>query len=219
MAAGGEVEVEVQVRNTGRVVDQFTVQPLGQPAAWAEVDPAALRLLPNQEGSARIRFQPPRSTEVHAGRIPYGVQVTSRADPAKMVRIESSLELEPFGDIEAELIPGRRRAGGSRTSWWSPTPAASRWRSAWRSAISISGCGSRYDLSGAAAPDHWASAQVAVRPRRLRLFGQPVTHPFQAAVTRADPEGREGAALTTVDGSMLQRALLPAWAILLLPPC
>jgi hypothetical protein len=215
VAPGGEIEVEVQVRNTGRVVDQFTVQPLGQPADWAEVDPAALQLMPNQEGAVRIRIRPPRSAEVQAGLIPFSVQVTSRADPATMVRIESSLELEPFGDIEVELVPRTsegRRAGEHKlvVSNGRSQPVEVR--------LEVGDPDQRLRI--AVRPQRvqlglgaWVPARVVVRPRRLHLFGQPVTHPFQAAVTRVDPAGQQDAAPITVDGSMLQRALLPAWMI------
>jgi hypothetical protein len=215
VAAGGEVECEVQVRNTGRVVDQFTVQPIGQPAAWAEVDPDALQLMPNQEGAARIRFRPPRSADVPAGRIPFSVQVVSRADPAVMVRIESSLMLEPFGVLQAELIPRTSEGRRSGEHKLVVTNAGNELVEAQLEVgdpdqkLRIAVRPRRVQLP----PGHWAPAQIMVRPRRLRLLGQPLTHPFQATITRVDPAGRQDAAPTTVEGGMLQRALLPAWVI------
>jgi hypothetical protein len=94
VVAGGETECQVKIRNNGRIVDQFTIEILGPTASWAEADPNTLELMPNNEGTARIRFRPPRSVDPLSGRIPFSVQVVSRADPGLVELIHSSLELE-----------------------------------------------------------------------------------------------------------------------------
>jgi hypothetical protein len=217
VAAGGEAECQLQVRNTGRVVDHFTIKTLGPMAAWAEIDPDTLQLMPNQEGSVRIRLRPPRSPEVAAGRIPLGVQVTSRADPTVMVQVDSSLELEPFGVIQAELVPRTsegRRVGEHRLT---VTNAGNQLLEA---GLEVSDPDQKLRTGVRPrrlqlAPGGSVSAQIMVRPRRSRLLGQPVTHPFRAVIrpTQAAGQDREDAGATTVEGAMLQRALLPTWVI------
>ena len=43
---GSEVSVFVQVRNTGEIVDKYTLEVLGEAAQWAKLDPPDLSLCP-----------------------------------------------------------------------------------------------------------------------------------------------------------------------------
>src|SRR2546422_471387 len=67
---GGEAVSEVRVRNSGTVVDQFTLEVLGDASAWAIVEPAVVPLFPGAEAVARIKFKPPKSSSVPARAIP-----------------------------------------------------------------------------------------------------------------------------------------------------
>ena len=77
---GGEAVTEVRVRNSGTVVDQFTIEVLGDASAWAIVEPAVVPLFPGAEAVARIKFKPPKSSSVPARAIPFAVRVKSRED-------------------------------------------------------------------------------------------------------------------------------------------
>jgi hypothetical protein len=215
VAGGEEVECEVRVRNTGKVVDQFTIVVLGGTAAFAEVDPDALRLMPNQENSTRVRFRPPRSPDVAAGRIPFTVQVTSRADPTVVATADASLDLEPFSLIRPELVPKTsegRRVGEHRLI------VANAGNQELAVGIEIRDPDQKLRVAVRPrglqlAPGTSTRAGIEVRPRRVRLLGQSVTHPFQVVLTPEDQDGEQDAAPVAVDGAMLQRALLPTWVI------
>src|SRR6266513_350551 len=75
---GGEALSEVRVRNSGTVVDQFTLEVLGDASAWAIVEPAVIPLFPGAEAVARIKFKPPKSSSVLARAIPFAVRVSPR---------------------------------------------------------------------------------------------------------------------------------------------
>ena len=53
---GSSTTLTVSVKNTGTVVDQFTIDVLGDPGAFATAAPAALSLFPGTEGSAVVTF-------------------------------------------------------------------------------------------------------------------------------------------------------------------
>jgi hypothetical protein len=59
---GSTAAVPIRVRNTGSVVDQFTIQVLGEAAAWTVVAPPSVSLFPGAEETATITFTPPRSS-------------------------------------------------------------------------------------------------------------------------------------------------------------
>ena len=111
---GSEGVVEVRIRNSGTVVDQFAVNLVGQASAWARCDPPVLSIFPGAEETVRVHFTPPRSSAVTAGLIPYGVRVTCREDTDFSVVEEGSVQVGGFGSVEAKLVP--RTSEGKRTA-------------------------------------------------------------------------------------------------------
>src|SRR5207249_11497895 len=75
---GGEAVTEVRVRNSGTVVDQFTLEVLGDASAWAIVKPAIVPLFPGAETVARITFKPPKSSSDLARAVQFSIRVKSR---------------------------------------------------------------------------------------------------------------------------------------------
>jgi hypothetical protein len=111
---GGNGSVEVRVRNTGTVVDQFALNLVGEASAWARCEPPVLSLFPNAEETIKVTFTPPRSSTVVAGLIPFGVRVTSQEDPDFSVVEEGSVQIGGFASVEARIVPrtseGKRKA-------------------------------------------------------------------------------------------------------------
>src|SRR3989440_11668366 len=77
---GGEAFSEVRIRNSGAVVDQFTLEVLGDASAWAIVEPAVIPLFPGAQTVARINFKPPKSPSVPARAIPFADLITSQEE-------------------------------------------------------------------------------------------------------------------------------------------
>jgi hypothetical protein len=201
---GGQAVVTIRVRNTGRVVDQFALQVLGDPAAWAAVEPATLSLFPGTEETATIRFRPPRTSAVAAGERPFGVRVVSREDPEGMAVEEGSVVVGMFRETSAELVPRNSRGTFSGSHELAvdnngnvpaevfvrgtDPDAALRFRSR--------------PPSLQIGPGRAGFVRVRVSARRLMLSGAPVSHPFQLQVGSADQPP------LTVDGSMVQGPLV-----------
>jgi hypothetical protein len=95
----------VRIRNTGAVIDQFTLTVLGQPAAWTTVVPAALSLFPNADGTIELHFAPPRAPGVGSGPTPFGVRVVGSEDPDNPAVEEGEVDLLPYVDVNAKLTP------------------------------------------------------------------------------------------------------------------
>ncbi|MGH4023541.1 MAG: hypothetical protein ACRDRV_03045 [Pseudonocardiaceae bacterium] len=204
---GGEATCSVLLRNTGTVVDQFTIGVLGDAQGWAQVDPSVVNLLPNEESTVVIRFQPPRSPDVAAGTVPFGIRVSSREDPAGSVVEEGNLDVGAFTDVRIELIPRQTRG-----------------RKQGKCDVVVDNLGNHpVDLAIDAddperslrfRPEHTdltlqpgttAFVGLSVRPERRFLRGPERTHPFQVRVAGT------GVPPTTAEGAMVQEPLLPKW--------
>ncbi len=206
---GGETACEVQVRNAGSVVDQFTVDVVGFARDWAVIEPPTINLFPGAEATARVLFRPPRSSEVQAGPVPFGVRVLSREDPRGSVVEEGVVDVAPFADLKVELVPSRSKG-----------------RLSARHQLAVDNNGNRPVAAEVVAVDPENQLQIKVDPPTLQaepgtttlvrtrvkpnkrfLKGPPQTHPFQVLVV---PDGGEAA---TADGVMTQEQLLPKWLL------
>lgn len=208
VAPGAQASTEIRVRNNGTVVDQFTIQVLGDAAAWSTAEPPVISLFPGAEQTARITFKPPRSPSVPAGPMPFGVRVASQEDPAGSVVEEGQLQIGAFSETSAELAP---RTSRGRTAGTHDLAIDNRGNTVLNA--SISGLDPdrtlAYDIKPPALviePGAAAFGKVSVRPRRRFWRGQPKTHSFQLQL-----DG--GQAPVLVGGSMLQEPILPSWLL------
>jgi hypothetical protein len=206
---GGVATCTVTVRNTGSVVDEMVFSVLGPAGEWADVQPPSISLFPGAEGTATVRFRPPRDATTRSGRIPFGLRVASREDPPGSVVEEGSITVSSYGANTAELLPrtarGRRgaryeiavdnRGNAERTVRFAPADPAE---------------ALRFQLNPpeiVVPPGSASFVKLRVRSTRSFMRGQPKTMPFSVAV---QPEGDAPIAL---DGSFLQEALLPKWLL------
>jgi type II secretory pathway pseudopilin PulG len=204
---GSEVVVDCFVTNAGRVVDEFHVTVLGDAARWAETGPP-LRLMPGQEGVTSVVFRPPRAAATSAQAIVFGLQVTSTQDPAGVAVEEALLNVQPFSDASAELIPATShgaRAGRHEIA----IDNRGNQRLAAALAASDQAGALRFRFRPPAAtigPGSAAFAQLLVAPRKRFWRGTPKTHPFEVTVR---PQHQESAIV--LQGAMVQEAVLPRW--------
>lgn len=206
---GDSVSCSVQVRNSGQVVDQLTVDVLGDARAWSEVETPVLNLMPGQTSEVAIHFRPPRDSSVRAGVVPFGVRTLSREEPSTSRVEESELHVEAFTDVQVELSPKtstcRRKARheviidnlGNHPAAVELVPMqddASLRFAVERAALTVE-------------PGTAAFVKLTVQPEQKFLRGPERRLPFtiSAVVGTLPPMDAEGA--------VLQRQLLPKWLL------
>jgi hypothetical protein len=206
---GGEAVSEVRIRNSGTVVDQFTLEVLGDASAWAIVEPAVIPLFPGAEAVARIRFKPPKSSSVPARAVPFAVRVKSREDARASLVEEGVVEVGPFNDTFAELIP-RTAKGRARAH----ARLALDNRGNVRINARLTAADPDRKLNFTITPPALSSepgtasfASVRMSPRQRFLTGPPKTNPYKVIVHQ------DGLPTITVDGTMQQEGLIPPWAL------
>jgi hypothetical protein len=206
---GGEATSEVRVRNSGTIVDQFTLEVLGDSAAWAIVEPAVIPLFPGAEAVARIRFKPPKSSSVPSRAIPFAVRVKSREDARASLVEEGVVEVGPFNDTFAELIP-RTAKGRSRARAQLAVDNKGNVRVNARLTAADPDRKLNFTITPPALtadPGTAAFAAVRLSPRQRFLTGPPKLNPYKVLVHQ------DGLPTITVDGSMQQQGLIPGWLI------
>jgi hypothetical protein len=206
---GGTTTATMLVRNTGQVVDQFTIDIVGSCAEWTTVEPKVVNLLPGADVEVTITFAPARDPHVPAGVIPFGIRVISREDPPGSTVAEGSVEVAAFDDVQVELVPrqsrGRRRA---------------------RHQVAIDNNGNQPTMVEVSAQDEEealnfkfdhrvatiepgaaAFIRVIAKPEKRFLKGADRQHPFIVTVSPSTSTP------IATRGTMTQRQLLPAWLI------
>jgi hypothetical protein len=219
---GASVSLELTVRNTGTVVDQFSFEVLGGAAGWATFDPPTVSLFPEAEETVRVTFSPPRATDTASGAIPFGIRVESREDPEGSVVEEGTLNVAEFSEVVAEVTPHATRVwlrGRSQVA------VDNRSNISYRAELSGSDTDSAFDYSFRpplmdVAAGSVAFAKVTVRPKASYWRGPSTTEPYQVALRQPHTNGAEpGAELPAgahplevdADGAILRDPLLPSW--------
>src|SRR6266545_3208513 len=204
---GSEAVVPLQIRNDSGIVEAYQLEVVGVPAQWTVVEPAAVSLYPGNATTARVLFRPPRSAQVPAGELPFGIRVIPTENPHQTVVPEGIVQILPFTETSAEI-----------------TPRNSRGRLAGKHRVAIDNRGNvplpvmltgtdpndalEYSLrpeSSNVGPGHADFANLKVRSRKRVWTGQPITHPFQVAVAPS------GGVPVVLDGTYVQEPLIPRW--------
>ena len=100
---GEFTELIVSIRNTTRLVDQFSIAVEGLGTGWYDFSAADVLLSPGEEGRIRIIIHPPKAADVKAGSYPFRVKVTSMVDTTVSTVVEASLTVYTFTGLSAEM--------------------------------------------------------------------------------------------------------------------
>src|SRR4051812_38192684 len=237
---GATTTATMLVRNTGQVVDQFTIDVVGNCADWTKIEPKVVNLLPGADVEVTITFAPAKSPQVAAGVVPFGLRVISREDPAGSTVAEGSIDVAPFSDVQIELVPrqskGRRRGKHQLAIDNNGNQPASIQVTATDEEEALD-----FTMDHSAAtiePGAAAFIRIVAKPEKRFFKGADRQHPFvvTAVPTNAAPVATRGtitqpqplpgrllplavpvvptnAEPVATRGTMTQRQLLPAWLI------
>ncbi len=205
--AGGSTRVQLRLRNTGDVVDEYRFEPVGPVAPWTIVEPVSLRLYPGTTGTVDLTFSPPRTPDATAGPNPYAVRITPTEHPEATTVPEGNLTITPFTEVRAEIVPptvkgrfrGRPRLAVDNLGNTKITASISG---------SDNGDHLSYDIHPGSVqiePGRAAFVKTTLKPRKIIWFGPKEQRPYTLAVQRS------GIPPVPVEGTYLQRGFLPRW--------
>jgi hypothetical protein len=176
---GETVSCKVTIRNTGRIVDQYSVQVFGEAGRWTTVD-APINLVPEAEGTVGVTFHPPRRSDVLAGTTPFRLLVTSREDLRATAFADGTVTVAAFHEAATQLRPqyaeGRSAAYQVVVENRGNAPIGARLdASDPRQALELRISPPAFSVP----PGGRSAARVDVRPRQRPLSGPPLTYPFR----------------------------------------
>ncbi|MES9509786.1 hydrolytic protein [Streptomyces sp. NPDC000609] len=221
VSPGAEATTTLTVRNDGDIVEAYTLEVVGDCAAWSTVEPARVSLYPGTSEVVTVRLAPPRSHEVRAGEIPLGVRVLPTEHPESVAVPEATVVVAPFHELRAELDP-RRRSG------WLGARFRTSVQNRGNTAVDVSFTGKQAgeELRLAFTPgqrrlEPGESAEVGlrIRARKLIWFGKPVTWPFEAEATEGgerDTDVEQAGRSEKLPGEFAQLPVLPRWLLIVL---
>ena len=204
---GSSTTVRLRLRNTGDVVDEYRCTPVGDLAPYITVEPPTLRLYPGTADTVLLTFAPPRTPDATAGPNAYGVQVVPTAHPEATTVPEGNLTITPFSEIRAELVPhtvkgrfrGRPRLAVDNLGNTKLTASVAGTDNGDQIAYEIHPANVQIE------PGRAAFVKATLRPQRITWFGRKENRPYRLSVQRS------GTAPLDVDGTYVQRGVLPRW--------
>lgn len=208
VAPGDEVTTTIRVRNAGSVVDEFTFEVVGDATAWTVVTPEVLRLLPGDEEEAIVTFRPPRSADVRAGELPFGIKVNPKEDPAGSVVEEGTLTVAPLAEVTAELLP---RTSQGRRKGRHELAVDNRGNDRLNADVLVYDDNELLEFEVKepgllVEPGQAQFTQLEVRPHKRFWRGPEKTLPFHVTV-----QSQDGIPPVPLEGTMVQRPMLPKW--------
>lgn len=206
---GKNTKVTLRVRNTGDLVEEYRIGVAGDPAVWARVEPATLRLYPGTTGTAEIVFAPPRTPDATAGGHPFAVEVTPTEQPGAKEVVEGHLTVTPFTVLRAELLPpavrgrfrGKPKVAVDNLGNTKVTASLSGKDPGGQLGIDLHPANVQIDPGRAA----WVDGRI--KPGNITWFGQRESRPYTVRVQRSGREPVE------VDGTFEQGAVMPRWLL------
>jgi hypothetical protein len=209
---GNEAVVPIQVRNNGSVVEGYQLSVIGAPGEWATVDPPVMSLYPGTTSTATITFRPPRTARTVAGQQPFGVRVLPTEHPELAVVPEGVVEVLPFLETTAELVPRTSQGRSGRHQ----VAIDNRGNVPVNVLIAAQGDGDqlrfKLDQVGLAVqPGEARFVQLRAKADKRLWRGEPVTHPFVVLVTPQESVPVE------LPGSYVQTPVVPKWLWWLVP--
>jgi hypothetical protein len=213
---GGEATTALTVRNDSDIVEAYELAVVGDAAEWSTITPTRVSLYPGTAETVTVRLTPPRSPAVRAGEIPLGVRVLPVERPDSVVVPETTVLVEPFGQLAAQLTPRRRRGWlGARYR----VTVVNQGNAPADVLLSTAQAGE--DLKLAIAPTELPlepgaeddDTRLRVRVVKRIWFGKPVTLPFTVLAT---PKGADAERPQEMPGELVQLPILPRWLLALL---
>ncbi len=207
LEAGEELGVPLQVRNNGDIVEGYRFEVVGAPAAWTRVEPPEISLYPGSATTATVTFRPPRSYDVPAGEQQFGVLVIPTEHPDDAVVPEGVVEILPFLETVAELVP---RTTQGRRSGVHQVAVDNRGNVPVTAVLAGADEKQQLDLrfheaAVTVGPGEARFVRLRVRPRKRLWRGSPITHPFVVGVEPQD------SLLVELPGTYLQQPIMPKW--------
>ncbi|MFI5726205.1 hydrolytic protein [Streptomyces cyaneofuscatus] len=188
VSPGGTATTTLTVRNDGDIVEAYTLEVVGDCAAWSTVEPARVSLYPGTSETVTLTFAPPRSHEVKAGETPLAVRVLPAEHPESVVVPEGTVTVEPFHELRTELEPRRRRGWlGARFR----TAVQNKGNTPVDVAFTGKQAGEELRLGFTPGqkrlePGESAEIRLKVRAAKLIWFGEPVSWPFEVEAAEAE---------------------------------
>ncbi|MEU3655943.1 hydrolytic protein [Streptomyces sp. NPDC032161] len=221
VSPGAEATTALTVRNDGDIVEAYTLEVVGDCAAWSTVEPARVSLYPGTSEVVTVRLAPPRSPEVRAGETPLGVRVLPAERPESVAVPEATVVVEPFHELRAQLDPRRRRGWlGARFR----TSVQNRGNTPVDVALTGTQAGEELRLAFSPGQQHLEPGESAelglrLRARKLIWFGEPATWPFEveaAEKEEGDAEDEQPRPPETLSGEFAQLPVFPKWLLIVL---
>ena len=204
---GQSSRLEVGVKNLGQTVDHYRITVEGLPATWVRDIPPPIALMPGEEKTTFLTFQPPRNSKSRAGRHSFTVSVTSQSKSSEFVKQNTILTIGHFSQFASQLHPQKVRSGAL-----AQVTIENQGNLPETYAVSVEDRGDEvaFEVSQnqITVPDgQQATVKVSPRPRKRRWFGGETSYLFSAKVSSTT------GVLQTHSGEVISRGLIPVWVL------
>jgi serine/threonine protein kinase len=103
--AGNKVVLNMNLLNQGGFVDQFHVNIKGVDESWVSIQPPVANLMPGDQSTVVITFQPPRQPTSQAKKYDLTIRVIPEKPPKKISTASATLTVLPYFQSRSDMHP------------------------------------------------------------------------------------------------------------------
>lgn len=208
IAPGSYTSAEVNVFNTGKTTQMYTIQVVGFPDGWARVNRPLIELDPGDNTTVVVNIKPPRRSDSAPGIYNARITVQLRDRPDSQLEVPFKVTILPFGGFGMALASKRFGSGDLfqlhvHNQGSAPLP------------LQITGRDPSQQMNFVIRPSQLTLSpgqrmQIGcqVKPSQRRLFGATQEYPFDLVA-----QSLETAHFTAaVRGQVVDKPPLPLWA-------
>jgi hypothetical protein len=218
-----QVELTLDVRNAGDVVDQYRVEIDGIDESWYRITVPKVSLFPGDSAQIPILINAPPGAKLTAGQYTFEVRVISQDSPTTIVSANGVILVEAMSDFQVEMEPRRvlGRQGKFRVTVMNLGNSSMQVALSGRDAEE----GLQYIFKDPEPELEAGRSQLVpleVKARGLHFVGSNRSYPFTVSASAVDgPTGQDGRAMTRVTQAEfvrtpILRSLRPLLFLLLL---
>ncbi|MCK6576661.1 MAG: FHA domain-containing protein [Anaerolineae bacterium] len=209
---GAHISSTVTITNTGGEPRRFRVEVSGLPEGWARLDRREIDIPPGDSGSVVVNFKPRRRSASTPGDYSVTLTISETMNPDMRLSGVVILRVLAFGGFGMALDSDAARAGTPLRLHLQNQGSAPL---ALRLIVRDIGETLRLRIEPAQVtlpPGGRATAQIAARPRRTKLFGDAQQHTFDVIARSGDA----AAFMVPLRATLEEHPPLPGWAAFVL---
>jgi len=208
VSPGGNVIVQLSIRNQGLVDDEFRLSVEDIPIEWVSTPQPVIPLKVGEQHKVILNIMPPPPPDTPAGQMPFKIQFISHQVPDQPVVVDCTLMVMAVNEFECTLKPDEIREGQEAfVAIKNKGNIADTYQVSLESEENIVAFEPPGEQQIQIAAGEQDVVEYKAKPNKRPFIGDKVNYPFTASVEATKGEKQ------TLKGNLIAEPIIPFWVL------